>query len=317
MSVIQVRGLTKRFRGKEAVNDLTFDVAPGAVTGFLGPNGAGKSTTLRMLLGLTAPTSGEARVLGRLYRELDEPVRRVGVVLEADGVHKGRTGRNHLRILALAAGLPGGRVDEVLQLVGLADAGRRRVRTYSLGMRQRLALAAALLGDPEVLILDEPANGLDPEGIRWMRDFLRARAAEGRTVLVSSHVLAEVEQTVDHVVIIDHGRFVTAGSVRELLGGGDGVRVHTPQADRLLDLLRRDGVAAEPAGPGVLLVPGATPRAVGELAARHGIALDELHAVRRSLEDVFFALTSPAAAQPTDPPTTSPGALAAAGGDRS
>jgi len=316
MSVIRVRGLTKRFRGKEAVSDLTFDVAPGTVTGFLGPNGAGKSTTLRMLLGLTEPTTGEATVLGRPYRELAAPLQRVGAVLEADGFHEGRTGRNHLRVVALSAALPERRIDEVLQLVGLTGAGRRRVRTYSLGMRQRLALATALLGDPELLILDEPANGLDPEGIRWLRDFLRARAAEGRTVLVSSHVLTEVAQTVDHVVIVHHGRLVAEGSVQELVGGSEGVRVHTPQADRLRDLARGEGLTAELLAPGVLRVSGATPRQVGGLVARNGIELDELTATRRSLEDVFFELTSPAPVGPasTDLTTGGPRACAVASG---
>jgi ABC-2 type transport system ATP-binding protein len=254
MSAIQVRGLTKRFPGAEAVSDLTFDAAPGTVTGFLGPNGAGKSTTLRMLLGLIEPTSGTATVLGRPYRELAAPSQQVGAVLEADGFHGGRTGRNHLRVVALAAALPERRVDEVLQLVGLTDAGRKRVQAYSLGMRQRLALATALLGDPEVLILDEPSNGLDPEGIRWLRDFLRARAAEGRTVLVSSHVLTEIAQTVDHVVIVHRGRLVAEGGVQDLVGSDGGVRVHTPQADRLLDLVRGEGLAAELLGTGVLQV---------------------------------------------------------------
>ena len=208
MAVVELRGLTKRYGGVVAVDDVTFTLAPGTITGFLGPNGAGKSTTLKMLLGLVEPTSGSASVFDRPYRELDDPVRRVGAVLESGDFHPGRSGRDHLRSLALAARLPSTRVDELLELVELDTAAHRRVRTYSLGMRQRLGLAAALLGDPELLILDEPANGLDPAGVRWLRDFLQHLAAQGRSVLVSSHLLAEVAQTVDHVVIIDRGRLL-------------------------------------------------------------------------------------------------------------
>jgi len=218
--LIEVENLTKRFRKVVAVDDLSFKVRAGAITGFLGPNGAGKTTTLRLLLGLAEPTAGEALVFGRLYRDLDQPARRVGAVLESTDFHPGRTGRDHLRALALAAEIPPGRVEEVLEVVELGTAAGRRVKTYSLGMRQRLGLATALLGDPQMLILDEPANGLDPAGVHWLRRFLRRFAERGRTVLVSSHMLAEAAQTVDHVVIIDHGRRVATGRIDELTERG-------------------------------------------------------------------------------------------------
>jgi ABC-2 type transport system ATP-binding protein len=219
-SVVTVRSLTKRFGDLVAVDDLSFSLEAGTVTGFLGPNGAGKTTTLRLLLGLADPTAGEALVFGRLYRDLDDPARRIGAVLESNDFHPGRTGRNHLRALAAAAEIPFGRVDEVLVLVELEAAADRLVRTYSLGMRQRLGLATALLGDPELLVLDEPANGLDPAGVHWLRGFLRRFAEQGRTVLVSSHMLAEAALTVDEVVIIDHGHLVATGRLGELTQGG-------------------------------------------------------------------------------------------------
>ncbi len=219
-AVVSCSSLTKHYGEVLAVDGVSFSLAPGTVTGFLGPNGAGKTTTLRMLLGLAEPTAGEALVFGRRYRELDRPIRRVGAVLESTDYHPSRSGRNHLRCLALAAELPLSRVEEVLELVELRGAADRRVRTYSLGMRQRLGVAAALLGGPELLVLDEPANGLDPAGVRWLRTFLQTLAAEGRTVLVSSHLLAEVAQTVDHVVIIDHGRLLANGRLDELTRGG-------------------------------------------------------------------------------------------------
>ncbi len=219
-AVVSCNSLTKRYGEVVAVDEVSFSLEPGTVTGFLGPNGAGKTTTLRLLLGLAEPTAGEALVFGHRYRELEQPLRRVGAVLESTDYHPSRSGRDHLRTLALAAGLPQSRVEEVLELVELSNAAGRRVRTYSLGMRQRLGVAAALLGNPELLVLDEPANGLDPVGVRWLRTFLQGLAAEGRTVLVSSHLLAEVAQTVDHVVIIDHGRLLAQGRLDELTGGG-------------------------------------------------------------------------------------------------
>jgi ABC-2 type transport system ATP-binding protein len=291
--MIEVNGLTKRFGRVLAVDDLTFRAEPGRVTGFLGPNGAGKTTTLRAIVGLLHPTSGSTTVLGRPYRELDEPALSVGAVLEASGFHPGRTGRNHLRTVACAAGVDDGRVDELLELVDLADARRRRVRGYSLGMRQRLALATALLGDPKVLILDEPANGLDPQGIRWLRDLLRGLAREGRTVLVSSHVLAEVAQLADDAVIIARGRFVAQSSVAEVVGRASAhVRVRSPERDRLRDALRTEGLTVEPLDDDGLLVTDARRARVGEIAAARGIVLHELVAEAGTLEEAFLELTA-------------------------
>ena len=292
MTAISVQGLTKRFGDVLAVDQLDFAADPGTVTGFLGPNGAGKTTTLRMLLGLVAPTSGTATIGGRPYRELADPARRVGAVLEASGFHPGRTARDHLRVLTTAAGLAPGRVDEVLEQTGLAAAGRRRVGGFSLGMRQRLGLAAALLGDPEVLVLDEPANGLDPEGVHWLRGLVRGLADQGRTVLVSSHVLAEVAQTVDRVVIIDRGRLVAQSTLADLTAGADRtVRVRTPQPEALRDLLVARGAAVTLDGPGQLVVAGATTEQVGQAAAAGGVVFHEMRFERSNLEDVFLELT--------------------------
>jgi ABC-2 type transport system ATP-binding protein len=291
MAAISVQGLTKRFGDVLAVDQLHFQVDPGTVVGFLGPNGAGKTTTLRMLLGLVTPTAGTATIAGRPYRELPDPARRVGAVLEASGFHPGRSARDHLRVLATAAGLDPRRVDEVLEQTGLAAAGRRRVGGFSLGMRQRLGLAAALLGDPEVLILDEPANGLDPEGVRWLRGLVRGLADQGRTVLVSSHVLAEVAQTVDQVVIIDRGRLVAQSTLAALTAGADTVRVRTPQPEALRDLLVARGASVTLDGPGQLMVAGATTEQVGQAAAAGGVVLHEMRFERSNLEDVFLELT--------------------------
>ena len=292
MAAITVEGLTKRFGEVLAVDRLDFQVEQGTVTGFLGPNGAGKTTTLRMLLGLVAPTSGTAAIAGRPYRELADPLRRVGAVLEAGGFHPGRSARDHLRVLATAAGLAPRRVDQVLEQVGLAAAGGRRVGGFSLGMRQRLGLAGALLGEPEVLILDEPANGLDPEGVHWLRGLVRGLAGEGRTVLVSSHLLAEVAQTVDQVVIIDRGRLVTQSTVAALTAGAEQtVRVRTPQPERLRDLLVARGATVALDGPGRLVVGGATTEQVGQAAAAGGVVLHEMRFDRTNLEDVFLELT--------------------------
>ncbi len=290
-SVVSARSLTKRFGKLTAVEDLSFDLEAGTVTGFLGPNGAGKTTTLRMLLGLARPTSGEASVLGTQYRSLEHPARRVGAVLEATDFHPGRSGRNHLRTLAAAEGIPANRVDEALRLVELESAATRRVKGYSLGMRQRLGLAAALLGEPELLILDEPANGLDPEGVRWLRDFLRAFAAEGKTVLVSSHVLAEVAQTADRIVIINRGRLVIESALGELTARvGGGVLVRSPQPGELQRALV--GLDVVEAAANELVVRGATTEQVGELAAAAGVVLHELTRQDSSLEEVFLQLTS-------------------------
>jgi ABC-2 type transport system ATP-binding protein len=298
---LQVQSLTKVFgrrRPLTAVDDLSFDVLPGRVTGFLGPNGSGKTTTLRCLLGLVTPTSGQALVGGVPYAGLPEPSRVVGAALEASGFHPGRTGRNHLRVLAAAGGTDPARVDEALELVGLAEAGRRRVVEYSLGMRQRLALAAALLGDPGALLLDEPANGLDPEGIAWLRGFLRDRAAQGCTVLVSSHVLSEVEQTVDDIVIINRGRLVHAGPLAAMAdGGASRVLVRTTDPDRLSDHLSAGtmpGVTVTRASDGLLTVGGASAEAVGHAAFVAGCELHELRTEAADLERMFLDLTQDA-----------------------
>src|SRR3954471_10123017 len=252
---IEVSGLTKHFGAVVAVDDLSFTVDEGRVVGFLGPNGAGKTTTLRMLLGLVRPTNGHSTVLGQPFVELDDPVRTVGAVLDGGMLHPGRNGRNHLRTLATAAGIGTQRVNELLELVALKDAATRRAGRYSLGMRQRLGLAAALLGDPRVLVLDEPANGLDPQGIRWLRDFLRSLAAEGRAVLVSSHVLAEVSQTADEVVVIARGRSVAQATLDSLLATREGgVRVAGPDVARVADALRADGAGVDDAGGGAVVV---------------------------------------------------------------
>jgi ABC-2 type transport system ATP-binding protein len=292
MSAINVHGLSKRFGDVLAVDGLGFEVDEGTVVGFLGPNGAGKTTTLRMLLGLVAPTAGTATFGGRAYRELAAPARTVGAVLEASGFHPGRSARNHLRVLATAAGIPHGRVDEVLGQVGLADAAGRRVGGFSLGMRQRLGLAAALLGDPAVLLLDEPANGLDPEGIHWLRGLIRRQADEGRTVLVSSHVLAEVAQTVDQVVIIARGRLVAQSTLADLAGATTAVRVRTPQAEALRDRLAAGGAAVRLDGPDGLVVTGFTTEQVGRTAAAAGVVLHEMRFERSNLEEVFLELTN-------------------------
>jgi ABC-2 type transport system ATP-binding protein len=292
VAAIETVGLTKRYGSVTAVDDLSFSVRDGAVTGFLGPNGAGKTTTLRMILALARPSAGHATVLGRPYAQLDEPARTVGANLEIAGAHPGRKGRDHLRALAAMAGLPGSRVDEVLKLVELSDAANRRAGKYSLGMRQRLGLAATLLGDPQVLILDEPANGLDPQGIRWLRDFLRGMAAEGRTVLVSSHVLAEVAQTVDDVVVIHRGRLVDQGPVSRLTAGGH-VLVRTPQPDALRAALEQAGLTASVERQ-ELLIDADDPARVGDIAFAAGVPLHELTTRATSLEEAFLALTTDA-----------------------
>ena len=289
--MIEVEHLTKRFRSATAVDDLSFSVPRGRITGFLGPNGAGKTTTLRVLLGLALPTNGRASVAGKRYRELEAPLKTVGAVLEASIYHPARTGRNHLRVLAAAAGIENARVDQVLAEVELSDAARRRVGGYSLGMRQRLSVAAALLGEPELLVLDEPANGLDPEGIRWLRNFLRSFADGGGTVFVSSHVLAEVSQLADEVVIIHRGKLVAHQPVVELIAQAAGAtRVRSPRAAALLERLRAAGIDAE--ADGERLAVHAPPERVGDLAAEAGIPLHELVADTGSLEEAFLELTA-------------------------
>jgi ABC-2 type transport system ATP-binding protein len=290
---IVVSGLTKLYKTVRAVDNLSFTVDPGRVTGFLGPNGAGKTTTLRMLLNLVRPTAGHATISGRRYADLAQPLRHVGAVLEASSAHKGRTGRNHLRVICAAAGYPDTRADEVLDLVGLTPAADRKFKGYSLGMRQRLGIAQALLGDPEVLILDEPANGLDPEGIRWMRTLLKKLADQGRTVLVSSHLLAEMEVLADDVLIIATGRLIVHGSMRQVVEGiaeSGRVRVRASDPDKLVAEL--DGVTVVPGDDGTVIITGADATAVGAAAMRAGVELHELVNVRPDLERVFLELTS-------------------------
>jgi ABC-2 type transport system ATP-binding protein len=287
---LEIAGLTKQFGKIRALDDLSFVVPAGRVTGFLGPNGAGKTTTLRCLLGLVTPTSGTATIGGRGYRDIAAPMRTVGAALEASSFHPGRTARAHLRVLALAIGAPRKRVDELLAQVGLTDHADRRVGGYSLGMRQRLGLASALVGEPSVLILDEPANGLDPAGIAWLRDFLRFLAAEGRTVLVSSHVLSEVQQTVDDVVVIARGHLVRHGSLADMDSGPRAVLVRTPTPTLMRSALAEYDVQVAPDGR--LRVVGATPERVGNTAFLHHVELHELAAEPSDLEKAFLDLTA-------------------------
>jgi ABC-2 type transport system ATP-binding protein len=293
MTAISVQDITKNFGRITAVDALRFDVEFGTLTGFLGPNGAGKTTTLRMLLGLVHPSAGTALVDGRPYRALARPAFTVGAVLEATGFHPGRTARDHLRVLARPNAISDARVDAVLQDVDLTDAADRRVRGYSLGMRQRLGLAGALLGDPPILILDEPTNGLDPAGVHWLRAFLRRRVDAGAAVLVSSHLLAELALSADHVVIIDKGRLVAQGSVAELTATNRaGVRIRTPQAHQLHTVLTERGVRAELTGGDEVFAVHTTPEEVGQAIALTGLVVYEMTVVRANLEDAFLALTS-------------------------
>jgi ABC-2 type transport system ATP-binding protein len=293
VAAIEIQGLSKSFGSVHAVRDLSFAVEAGRVTGFLGPNGAGKSTTIRMLLGLVHSDAGKGSFDGTEYGDLEHPSAQVGAVLEDASFHPGRSGRNHLRILAAAGDHPRDRVEQVLELTGIADAGNRRVKGYSMGMRQRLAIAAALLGDPDVLILDEPANGLDPPGIRWMRDLLRAEAGRGRAVLVSSHLLSEVSQTVDDIVVISKGELRASGPIDHVIAGAEGgaIRARARDTKALAGALDAAGLAHREDPSGALLVSGSTGEAVGEAANAKSVALSELTQVSRSLEDVFMELT--------------------------
>ncbi|KJS55038.1 hypothetical protein VM98_15555 [Streptomyces rubellomurinus subsp. indigoferus] len=300
--MIEIQGLTKEYDGVRVVDDLSFEVRPGVVTGFLGPNGAGKSTTLRMVLGLDRPTAGRALIDGRPYRELTAPLRRVGALLDAHALHGGRTARGHLRWLAASNGLPDRRVDEVLAQVGLADAAGRRIRGFSLGMRQRLGVAAALLGDPPALLLDEPVNGLDPEGIRWIRTLLRDLAAEGRAVLLSSHLMAEMSLTADHLVVIGRGRLLADAATTDFIDrhGRPRIRVRAVDPTKLAALLGggalpepgADAVTAEPAEDGAWEVTGAAPERIAALAAAHGVVLYEIAVHQDSLEEAFMRMTA-------------------------
>ena len=289
--MIDVAGLTKRYGARVAVDDLTVTIHPGRVTGFLGPNGSGKTTTMRCVLGLARPTSGTATVLGQPYRELAEPMRRVGALIDPRARHPGRTAYRHLLALAQSNRLPAARVDEVIELVGLEPVADDRVRGFSLGMGQRLGIAAALLGDPDVLLLDEPVNGLDPEGIRWVRELLRALADEGRTVLVSSHLMSEMEDTADHLVVLGRGRLLADLPMAELLGAHSAVRVRTPQGPMLADALRRAGGQVELEIDGALRIEGLELTEVGDIAFLADVRLHELSRVTASLEAAYLALT--------------------------
>lgn len=296
--VIEVRNITKRFGQVTAVDDLSFDVHPGRVTGFLGPNGSGKSTTMRCMLGLDKAQGGEARFSGRLFGEFHKPLHEVGALLDAGYVHTGRSGRNHLRWLAASNGIDASRVDAVLDMVGLTDAAGRRVKGYSLGMRQRLGLASVLLGDPHTIILDEPANGLDPEGIRWIRDVLKGLAAEGRAVLVSSHLLSEMALMATDLVVIGQGKLVQQGTVAEFadVHSDSWVRIKSPELGRLVDAVQSAGGSAAPMDPNQplagALVRQITPERIGEIAATNSIVLHELAIEQSSLEDAFLRATA-------------------------
>jgi ABC-2 type transport system ATP-binding protein len=292
--MIEVRGLTKRYGEKVAVDDLSFSVQPGKVTGFLGPNGAGKTTTMRLILGLDYPTRGSVTVKGKHYRSLANPMREVGALLEAKAVHGGRSAYNHLLCLAQTNNLPKRRVNEVLQLVGLTEVARKRSKGFSLGMAQRLGIAATLLGDPSILMFDEPVNGLDPEGIRWIRNLMKALAAEGRTVFVSSHLMSEMENTADHLIVIGRGKLIADCTIGEFITrhSAQSVRVRTPQIDLLAKGVAAAGGSATSNGDGSLLVQGLAVDRVGDIAFENGVRLHELTAARASLEQAFMELTA-------------------------
>jgi ABC-2 type transport system ATP-binding protein len=303
-TAIEARGLTKRYGRALAVDDLSFRVEAGRVTGFVGPNGAGKSTTIRLLLGLDAPDAGEIRIDGRRYRDIQAPLREVGALLDASATHPGRRARSHLVWLARSNGLPVRRVDEMLELVGLSDVARKRTGGFSLGMAQRLGIAAAMLGDPRVLVFDEPVNGLDPDGIRWIRGFLRSLAEEGRAVFVSSHLLSELEGVADELVVIGRGRLIAQTTVSELLASkpDDRVHVRTPQVAEVMAALAGAGGTVTSTGADALVVSGLEPDRIAQLVAERGLRLDELYRERASLEDVFFDLTGDAVEYVADSP---------------
>lgn len=291
--MIEARGLTKRYGSKTAVDNISFTIEPGTVTGFLGPNGAGKSTTMRMIMGLDRPTAGTVTIAGKSYRDLAAPLTEVGALLDAKGLHGSRTARAHLRQLAASNGIPRRRVDEVLEITGLTSVAGKRVKGFSLGMGQRLGIAAALLGDPKVLIFDEPVNGLDPEGVKWVRDTCRALAAEGRTVFISSHLMSEMAQTADHLIVIGRGRILTQGPVDQVIASAtnDVVYVTSPQAPALLAALERAGIQATSTGE-TTLTTTAPAAQVGEVAASAGVVLHELHTQHASLEEAYLELTA-------------------------
>ncbi|MFJ2606197.1 ABC transporter ATP-binding protein [Streptomyces sp. NPDC087425] len=292
--MIELEGLTKRYGDKVAVDDLTFRVRPGVVTGFLGPNGAGKSTTMRMMLGLDRPTSGDVRIDGTHYDRLKDPLTYIGALLDAKAVHGGRSAYHHLLCLAQSNGIPRRRVDEVLDTVGLSAVARKKAKGFSLGMGQRLGIAGALLGDPKILMFDEPVNGLDPEGIHWIRHLMKSLAGQGRTVFVSSHLMSEMALTADHLVVIGQGRLLADTSMAEFIAHNSRsyVRIRTPHRERLLDALHQEGVTVVETGGGTLEVDGVDAAPIGELAARHQIVLHELSPQRASLEEAFMGLTA-------------------------
>ncbi|MFG2316745.1 MULTISPECIES: ABC transporter ATP-binding protein [Streptomyces] len=292
--MIELEGLTKRYGEKVAVNNLSFTVRPGIITGFLGPNGAGKSTTMRMVLGLDRPTAGDVRIDGKHYDQLRDPLTYIGALLEAKAWHGGRSAYNHLLCLAQSNGIPASRVREVLDTVGLSAVAKKKTKGFSLGMGQRLGIAGALLGDPRILMFDEPVNGLDPEGIHWIRNLMKTLASQGRTVFVSSHLMSEMALTADHLVVIGQGRLLADTSMAEFIAENSRsyVRIRTPQREQLLDALHGAGVAVVEAGEGVLEVDGDKSEAVGELAARQQIVLHELSPQRASLEEAFMQLTA-------------------------
>jgi ABC-2 type transport system ATP-binding protein len=292
--MIEVKRLTKRYGDKLAVDDLSFVVEPGKVTGFLGPNGAGKTTTMRCILGLDYPDTGAITVDGRRYAELAYPMREVGALIDAKAVHGGRSAYNHLLCLAQTNNLPRRRVDEVLELVGLTAVARKRAKGFSLGMSQRLGIAATMLGDPKVVMFDEPVNGLDPEGILWIRNFMKALAAEGRTVFVSSHLMSEMENTADHLIVVGKGALIANCSMSEFIAGSSGssVRVQTPSPDSLVLAIAAEGGSATTQKDGTLLVQGMAARQIGDIAFEKGIRLHELTTVRASLEEAFMELTA-------------------------
>jgi ABC-2 type transport system ATP-binding protein len=292
--MIELEGLTKRYGEKVAVNNLTFAVRPGIVTGFLGPNGAGKSTTMRMMLGLDRPTAGDVRIDGKHYDQLKDPLTYIGALLDAKAMHGGRSAFNHLLCLAQSNGIPRKRVHEVLDTVGLTSVARKKAKGFSLGMGQRLGIAGALLGDPRILMFDEPVNGLDPEGIHWIRNLMKSLAAQGRTVFVSSHLMSEMALTADHLVVIGQGRLLADTSMADFIAQNSRsyVRIRTPQRERLLDVLHAAGVTVVETGNGTLEVDGSKSEHIGELAAQHQIVLHELSPQQASLEEAFMQLTA-------------------------
>jgi ABC-2 type transport system ATP-binding protein len=302
--MIEVRGLTKRYGAKVAVDNLTFSIQSGQVTGFLGPNGAGKTTTMRCILGLDYPTEGTITVDGKTYHDMAYPMREVGALLEAKAVHGGRSAYNHLLCLAQTNSLPKRRVGEVLELVGLSDVAKKRSKGFSLGMSQRLGIAATLLGDPKVLMFDEPVNGLDPEGILWIRNLMKALAAEGRTVFVSSHLMSEMENTADHLIVIGRGKLIAASSMKEFVAGASGssVRVRTPSADQLVRAVTAKGATSSTDDDGAIEVRGMSIEQIGDLAFSEGIRLHELTMVRASLEEAFMELTADSVEYRADAP---------------